>query len=171
MPYTEQSNGWLLPLPPSLLLASPTAAPPHSGRGVGVSELLQLPSQPASGRGRARSGSPFSNPQAASAFLLRNHSPPRAQRRAPSPQCLYCAPLAEVTRSELPFSCSRCHDSPASTWCRPPTPPRQRPTRRPLLTRFNPAAAPQSSVLTGKGSPRLRGPPRGSTGLVVPRGG
>lgn len=48
-----------------------------------------------------------------------------------------------------------------------PNPPRHRPTQRPLLTRFNPTTAPPPSGLTSTDTPRLRGLPRGTTGLVV----
>lgn len=37
----------------------------------------------------------------------------------PLPRKLQFLPALRVTRSELPFSCSRCHGSPASTWCPP----------------------------------------------------
>lgn len=73
---------------------------------------------------------PLSPPTCASC-LQRNHLLPElkgghfpncAPRRTPSPERLYSAPPAEVTRSKLPFSCFQCHGSPASTWCRKPQP-------------------------------------------------
>lgn len=93
----------------------------------------------------------------------------RSASTRPFPRKLQFRPARRVTRSELPFSCSQCHGSPASTWCPPcnaaslhlvaalvPDPWRHR---------FNPAAAPQP--LTGPASPRLRSLARSTMGRVV----
>lgn len=143
-----------------------------------VPELLQrLPTgfRP----GTPLSGSPYSTHQAASfSFLQRNHHPRRfiggafpkcAPRRAPFPRTPTFRPAREVTRSDLPFSCSPCLGSSASTWCQPPylaSP--QTHSATPSNTAGS-GAAPQPSELTGTDSPRLRGLPRGITGLVVRR--
>lgn len=95
----------------------------------------------------------------------------RSASTRPFPRKLQFRPACRVTRSELPFSCSRCHGSPASTWC---------PLRNaasphvvtaqildPSRHRFNPAAAPQPLGLTGPASPRLRSLARSTMGLVV----
>lgn len=87
--------------------------------------------------------------------------PPPAPHRAPSPERLHPAPPAEVTCSELPFSCSLCHGSPVSTWCRTP---RNRDTRRP---RVRPSPSPSASETD---RPQLTAPARPVAGHHGTRG-
>ncbi|KAL0604806.1 Zinc finger matrin-type protein 1 [Plecturocebus cupreus] len=100
----------------------------HSGLGGGVSTGQGSPPGNFSGGPLTCLGRPRSNP--ARGFpeqeLTGGPFSNRALRSAPGPFPVHLnfAPPTEVTRSKLPFSCSRCHGSPASTWCRPPRPTR-----------------------------------------------
>lgn len=92
------------------------------------------------------------------------------QHQAPSQEASI-PPGPAGSRAQLPFSCSPCHGSPASTWC----PPLSAASPHLLTTqipdpgsrRFNPAAAPQRLGLTGPSSLRLRGVAQRTPGLVV----
>lgn len=157
--------------------ATLAAVSPAHSCALAVGEVPELLQRPPTGirPGAPLSGSPYSTHQAASfSFLRRNHHPrrfiggpfpKRAPRRAPFPRTPTFRPAREVTRSDLPFSCSPCLGSSASTWCQPPY------LASPQTHSATPSntAAPQPSELTGTDSPRLRGLPRGITGLVVRR--
>lgn len=89
--------------------------------------------QPASHPGQPRSDSTLSTHQGASSFLPAEPPPPSASRRSfpscdsrpapgPFPRTPPFRPARRGHTLRLPFSCSRCHGSPASTWCWPPYP-------------------------------------------------
>lgn len=101
-------------------------------------------------------------------------SPPRPRSRQAPSRCASIPPPAGVTRGngkKLPSSCSRCHGSPASTWCRPPCPAPPRPAAPQARSATPQAGRPcrglSDSGTDGSVSPRLRGLPRGTTGVVV----
>lgn len=142
--------------------------------GGGVSEPLYGPPT-GQARGAPAGLSPLRPPSSAP-FLQRNLLRPEL-KGGPLPSCAPARPLPQ-NASILP----RPPKSHAPSYhflalgasvrlprhgAGSPSPPRHRPTQRPLLTRLNPTTAPPPSGLTSTDTPRLRGPPRGTTGLVV----
>lgn len=92
--------------------AAPAALPPASGPGRPRVTLFSPPTK--------QPPPPSSCGITHLAGLIGRPFPKCAPCWTPSPESPHSAPPVEITRYELPFSCSRCHGSSASTWCRPP---------------------------------------------------
>lgn len=111
---------------------------------------------------------PPSLPQKHPALTRGAPFPTAPPRRAPSPEPLHSARPQRSRAPSYHFLALGATVRLPRHGAGLPTPPRHRPAWPPLLTPIDPAAAPQPSGLTGTDSPRLRGLPRGTTGLVVP---